>query len=121
MNRRAAAEARGRRGEALAAWYLRLHGWMIVARRVKTPVGEVDLVARRGRTLAFVEVKWRARAADLDAALDERRLQRVAKAAEALVARYGAGAETIRIDALLLAPWRWPRHMAHVWMPMARM
>lgn len=117
MSRRAAAEARGRRGEGLAAWYLRLKGWRIVARRARTPAGEVDLVARRGQTLAFVEVKWRARAEDLATAIDERRLQRVARAAEALVARYGVGAETIRIDVVLLAPGRWPRHMANVWMP----
>ena len=117
LNKRAAAEARGRRGEGLAAWYLRLKGWRIVARRARTPLGEIDLIARRGSTLAFVEVKWRARAADLATAIDERRLQRVARAAEALVARYGAGAETIRIDVVLLAPGRWPRHMANVWMP----
>jgi putative endonuclease len=114
---RATAEARGRRGETLAAWYLRFKGWRIVARRARTPLGEIDLVARRGSTLAFVEVKWRARSADLATAIDERRLQRVARAAEALVARYGAGAETIRIDVVLLAPGRWPRHMANVWMP----
>ena len=71
----------------------------------------------RWQTLAFVEVKWRARAEDLATAIDERRLQRVARAAEALVARYGVGAETIRIDVVLLAPGRWPRHMANVWMP----
>ena len=117
LNKRAAAEARGRRGEGLAAGYLRLKGWRIVARRARTPLGEIDLIARRGSTLAFVEVKWRARAADLATAIDERRLQRVARAAEALVARYGAGAETIRIDVVLLAPGRWPRHMANVWMP----
>ena len=86
LNKRAAAEARGRRGEGLAAWYLRLKGWRIVARRARTPLGEIDLIARRGSTLAFVEVKWRARAADLATAIDERRLQRVARAAEALVA-----------------------------------
>jgi putative endonuclease len=117
LHKRAAAEARGRRGENVAAWYLRLKGWRIVARRARTPLGEVDLIARRGRTLAFVEVKWRARAEDLASAIDERRLQRVARAAEALIARYGVGAETIRIDVVLLAPGRWPRHMANVWMP----
>ncbi len=114
---RAEAEARGRRGETLAAWFLRAKGWMILARRVKTPLGEVDLIARRGRTVIFVEVKWRARAADLALAIDERRLIRVARAAEVLAARYARPDDTLRIDALLLAPRRWPRHMAHVWMP----
>jgi putative endonuclease len=53
--KRRAAERGGRRAEALAAFWLQLKGWTILARRARTPVGEVDLVARRGRTLAFVE------------------------------------------------------------------
>ena len=67
---RAAAEARGRRAERRAAWWLRLHGWHIVGERLRVSAGEVDLVARRGRTLAFIEVKWRERAEDLDLAID---------------------------------------------------
>jgi putative endonuclease len=51
---RLAAEKLGRRGEAIAAWFLRLKGWRVVATRVKTPRGEVDLIARRGKTIAFV-------------------------------------------------------------------
>ena len=65
MTRRRA-ERGGRRAEALAALWLRLKGWTILARRVRTPVGEVDLIARRGRTIAFVEVKARASAADAE-------------------------------------------------------
>src|SRR6476469_9051025 len=56
MNRHAA-EKRGRGAETLACWYLRLTGWRILARRARVPGGEVDVIARRGRTLAFVEVK----------------------------------------------------------------
>ena len=74
------AEQRGRRGETLAAWYLRLTGWRILARRQKIGLGEVDLIARRGRTVAFIEVKWRATAEALDLAIDARRLARVARA-----------------------------------------
>src|SRR5207342_3532214 len=84
MNRRAA-ERGGRRAERLAAWWLRLKGWRILAIRARTPVGEVDLVARRGRVLAFVEVKARATEADAAIALDDWRLRRVARAAEALM------------------------------------
>ena len=58
MNRQEA-ERRGRRAENLASLYLRLKGWRILARRARVPGGEVDIVARRGRTLAFVEVKAR--------------------------------------------------------------
>ena len=59
------AERRGRKGETIAAWWLRLHGWRILAIRARTPVGEVDLIARRFRTVAFIEVKSRATAAEL--------------------------------------------------------
>jgi putative endonuclease len=115
--RRLVAERRGRRGEAIAAWFLRLKGWRIVGRRIKTPRGEIDLVARRGRQVVFVEVKWRARAEELDLAVDIHRLRRVAAAADSLAARYAAGGEDVRIDVLLLAPGRWPRHIVNAWQP----
>lgn len=114
---RAQAERRGRRSEGWAALWLRLHGWRIVDRRVRTPRGEIDLIARRGRTLAFVEVKWRGSGAALDQAIDEHRLRRVAAAAEAVGHRYARGGDAMRIDVLLLAPWRWPRHVVNVWQP----
>ncbi|WP_257548924.1 YraN family protein [Sphingopyxis sp. DBS4] len=116
MNR-AAAEARGRRAERRAAWWLRLHGWRIVGERLRVSAGEVDLVARRGRTLAFIEVKWRERAGDLDLAIDEWRLRRVAAAAAMLAPRLARPTDDIRIDVMLLAPKRLPRHLVHVWQP----
>lgn len=112
------AEKRGHRGETLAAWYLRLHGWMIVARRLRTPRGEVDLVARRGRMVAFVEVKWRRNEAELATAIDEFRLRRVAAAAQSVAHRYCRPGDDMRIDVLLLAPRRWPHHIRNAWMPM---
>lgn len=113
MTSRAEREARGRRGEALAAWYLRLKGWRVLARRAKTPRGEVDLVVRRGRTVAFVEVKWRATAEERDAAIDPYRLRRVVAAAEALAPRYVRSGDDLRIDVLLLAPGHLPRHIVN--------
>ena len=109
------AERGGRRAERLAAWWLRLKGWRILAVRARTPVGEVDLIARRGRTLAFIEVKARASEADAAWALDDYRLRRVAAAAEALAPRHARPGDTIRIDAIFIVPRRWPRHMTHVW------
>ena len=109
--RRERAERTGRRGEAIAAWWLRLQGWRIVAQRLKTPWGEVDLIARRGNTTIFVEVKWRASADLLDQAVDPYRLRRVAAAAEAVAHRYAQPGDLVRIDVLLLAPWRFPRHL----------
>ena len=83
--------------------------------RARTPVGEVDLVARRGRTLAFIEVKARAGEEEAAFALDDWRLRRVARAAEALAPRYARDGDDIRIDAVFIVPRRWPRHMTNVW------
>ena len=115
--KRALAERHGRRGEGWAGWWLRLQGWRIVGRRVKTPRGEIDLIARRGGTVAFVEVKWRATSEELDLAIDEYRLRRVAAAVEAVAHRYSRPEDTIRVDVLLLAPRRWPRHIVNAWQP----
>ena len=79
---RKAAENRGRDGERRAAWWLWLRGWRILDRRVRTPAGEVDLVVRKDKLVAFVEVKTRSTVAELDFAIDQRRLSRVAAAAE---------------------------------------
>jgi putative endonuclease len=114
MNRRQA-ERRGRGAETLACWYLRLHGWRILARRARVPGGEVDIIARRGRTLAFIEVKARATEEAAAVALDDWRLRRVAAAAERLAARYMRDGDDVRIDALFIVPRRWPRHLANVW------
>ncbi len=111
---RVAADNAGRRGERIAGWWLRLKGWRSLARRVKTRAGEIDLIARRGGIVAFVEVKTRATAADLDHAIDERRLARVAAAAEILAPTYADGAD-IRIDVILLAPGTPPRHIENAW------
>jgi putative endonuclease len=112
---RRAAETRGRDGEARAAWFLRAKGWRILAQRVRTPAGEVDLVARKGRMIAFVEVKTRRTAAELDFAIDEHRLSRVAAAAEILTPRFAPDGEDIRVDVVLIAPRCWPRHIENAW------
>ncbi len=112
---RRAAETRGRDGERRAAWWLWLKGWKILARRVRTPAGEVDLVARRGSLIAFVEVKTRATGADLDFAIDERRLARVAAAAEYLMPRFAGPGDDIRVDVILIAPRTLPRHIENAW------
>ena len=115
MRDRRAAEQAGRDGETRAAWYLRLRGWRILDRRVRTPAGEVDLVAKRGKLVAFGEVKARKSAAELDFAIDERRLARVAAAAEYLMPRYAADGEDIRVDVLLIAPGVKPRYIENAW------
>lgn len=115
--KRQIAERSGRDGEARAALWLRAKGWSILAKRVKTPRGEIDLIAKRGKLVAFVEVKWRKSAAELDHAIDEYRLSRVAAAAEAVAHDYAQDGEDIRIDVILLAPGSFPRHIANAWQP----
>ncbi len=84
---------------------------------MKTPVGEVDIVARRGSLIAFVEVKWRAKKEDLDFAIDEYRLRRVAAAAESVAHHYARHGEDLRVDVILLAPRSFPRHITNAWQP----
>jgi putative endonuclease len=115
--KRQLAERSGRKGERRAAFWLRAKGWRILATRVKTPRGEIDLVAKRGGVIAFVEVKWRRKTADLDLAIDERRLARVAAAVECVAHDFAIEGEDIRIDVILLAPGALPRHIANAWMP----
>ncbi len=110
---RQAAEQRGRRAEWIAAWYLRFKGYGILARRFRGPIGEIDLVARRRRTLVFIEVKARD---DDEAGLEAvgaKSRARIARAAEAWLMRYpGAAGMKLRFDVIVVAPGlALPRHL----------
>lgn len=101
----------GRIGEALCAWRLRLLGWRIIARDVRTRAGEIDLVAVRGRTLAFVEVKARSDATATEPLLAQQR-RRIVRAAESfLAARPDLAQHDIRFDVMLVGKARLPRHL----------
>ena len=115
--KRQIADRKGREGEAQAAQWLMQQGWQVVGERVKTKLGEIDLIARKSDLVAFIEVKWRKKASDLDTAIDERRLARVAAAVEMVAHEYAADGEDIRIDVILLAPGSRPRHIENAWMP----
>lgn len=115
--KRQLAEKSGREGEARAAFWLKAKGWTVLDTRVKTGAGEIDLVVKRGNLIAFIEVKWRKKRADLDHAVDEYRLSRVAAAVESVAHRYAKNGEDIRLDVILLAPCSFPRHIANAWQP----
>lgn len=111
------ADRRGREGEAAAAMFLAQQGWRILAERVKTKAGEIDLIAARPGLVAFIEVKWRSRSASLGDAIDARRLARVAAATEMVWQDFAQAGEDVRIDVILLAPGRKPTHIENAWMP----
>ncbi len=109
---RRAAERRGRRAETLAAWFLRLKGYRIVAMRYRTPVGEIDLIVRRGRVIAFVEVKARPTFAEAAEAATPTGRRRIGRAADAwLVANPAAAGRDLRFDVVAIVPWRLPAHL----------
>lgn len=118
MNRKAA-EARGRRSEALAAWALRLKGYRILSRRQKTKLGEIDMVALPlFGPVCFIEVKARADAAIAARAVGGGQRARIVRAANLyLASRPDLMARGARFDIIAVAPGRWPRHHADAWRP----
>lgn len=112
------AERRGRRAEAHAAIWLRLKGYAVLARRVKLPVGEIDLIARRGRTLAFVEVKHRRTRTAAQIAVPDGAWRRISRAAESWASQqHGADALDWRYDLIAITPWHLPKHYKDYWRP----
>ncbi|MGH6975135.1 MAG: YraN family protein, partial [Stellaceae bacterium] len=102
--------------ERLCLWSLRLRGYRVLAQRYRTPVGEIDLIARRGRTVAAIEVKARADAARAAESLLSKQRRRIARALEHfLQSRPDLGDAALRFDVMLVAPGRWPRHLRGAW------
>ncbi|APF38769.1 YraN family protein [Chelatococcus daeguensis] len=114
-SRQARAQRAGLRAEVLAALVLTLKGYRIVARRYAAAGGEIDLIARRGDTVAFVEVKARARLDDARGAISAQKAARMARCVRHWLARnpWAAGL-TLRCDAVFLAPRSLPRHLPAV-------
>lgn len=107
---------RGRASEGLCRLVLRLKGYRILASGFRAPVGEIDIVARRGKTLAIVEVKARGSLADAAEALSPRQRRRIARAALAFLALHpDAAGLALRFDVMLVRPWRLPHHLTDAW------
>jgi putative endonuclease len=110
--RRRATYLRGRSAETLALVALMLKGYRPLARRFIAAGGEIDLVLRRGDTLAFVEVKARATLGDAYGAIDARKRARFSRAARAWIARNPRLAGlTLRADAVFVGKRSWPVHL----------
>ena len=98
--------------ESRAAAFLIAKGFRILARRWRSPVGEIDIIARRRALLIFVEVKARDQLDDAAWSVTDRQRLRIVAAAEAWLARYADDRiRDIRFDAVLIAPRRLPRHI----------
>lgn len=98
--------------EHLAAIALRMKGYRILARNFRSPMGEIDILARRGNVIAVVEVKARN---DIRSAVDAvgfNSRQRIARAARSwLSGRPDATELSLRFDIVAVVPWRWPVHL----------
>ncbi|MCB1379201.1 MAG: YraN family protein [Alphaproteobacteria bacterium] len=109
---RRSAEQSGRFAEYLALLYLSLKGYRLLAHRYRSPVGEIDLVMRRGGTTAFIEVKQRA---SIDAAIQSvtpHQSRRIAAAARSFMAHDRMAAmQACRFDIVAICPYHWPRHI----------
>ena len=111
-------ERAGRAAETAAAMLLRLKGYRVLSRRFQGRRGEVDLIARRGSILAFVEVKRRPSVETAAESISPRQRARIIAAAEEFVAaRPRLTSLGIRFDAVLVAPGKLPRHIADAWRP----
>jgi putative endonuclease len=115
---RRAAYRHGHLAEAAAMLLLFLKGFRPLARRYKTPLGEIDLVVKRGRMIAFVEVKARALERDALESVGGASERRIVEAADLWLAKHPAAAGyDVRYDMVLLLPWRLPRHIADAFRP----
>ena len=111
-------ERAGRAAESAAAMLLRLKGYRVLSRRFQGRRGEVDLIARRGSVLAFVEVKRRPNVEIAAESITPRQRARIVAAAEEFVAaRPRLAPLGIRFDAVLVVPGKLPRHIADAWRP----
>lgn len=114
--RRRAHERAGRRAETLASLWLQLKGYRILDRRARTPAGEIDLVARRGRILAFIEVKVRASRDQAQLAVTPQARARIEQAARLWCGRR-AGMNTLnwRFDIIAVTRGGAPLHLRDAW------
>ena len=113
--RRQGAETWGRHGETIAAWFLRLKGYRILASRYKTPLGEIDLIARRGDLVAIVEVKARPTLIAAMDAIGGEAQWRIEGAADLwLMRQRDHGRLSLRFDMVAVLPWRWPVHVENI-------
>ena len=116
MPRRARHYRLGLLAETVSMIVLCMKGYHILARRFRTPLGEIDLIAKRGKTIAFIEVKARNDRTLLAESVSTHQKRRIAKAATYFLAsRPQLTYCTFRFDIYLVSPWHWPQHIKNAW------
>jgi putative endonuclease len=112
VNKRQQAERRGRYAEVIALWYLRAKGYRLLARRFKSPQGEVDLIMRKGETTAFIEVKARKTIDDAVISVTTYQSKRISSACATWMSRDPkAAAGYCRFDIVAVPASLWPTHI----------
>ena len=114
LNLRKQAYLKGKRGEWIAALYLQLKGYEILEKRFKTPMGEIDILARKGKILVAIEVKTQKTLEKASLALNAFQKRRIEKA----LLFYLAGKTSdldLRFDVVLISSWQWPCHIQGAW------
>lgn len=116
MNVRAAAERRGRRAETLTCLWLQLKAYRILARRARTAMGEIDIIAARGQVLAFVEVKALNANRPVSSAISAGQRLKLVRAAALWRSRHRRWSQLQpRFDLVLWPSGQCPRHLRAAW------
>ena len=119
MSGRRRAYLRGHAAERRCSLLLRFTGWRILARRYRTPVGEIDLIAKRGKIVAAIEIKARRTLTEALEAVMPRQQRRIERAA-AFLSQHPKGRNLgFRFDVMAVTPWRLPKHVTDAWRPEA--
>jgi putative endonuclease len=116
VNRGRKARRDGRRAEWLCVLWLMARGYRILGFRMRTPLGEIDILACKRNIVAVVEVKRRSTIETALEAVSFRQRERLLRAAKSIAARRpDLAGSAVRLDLLALAPRRWPRHIRDAW------
>jgi len=116
MDKKLKAVRLGHWAESISCWLLRLKGYRIIVRNLRTPVGEVDIIAKRANTLCFIEVKARKTHFSALHAVSLHQQKRIVRAAKSFLSRNQRYCgHQIRFDLIAIAPKHWPKHIQNAW------
>ena len=116
QNKKIQAYRRGIRAEIIAGLYLTLTGWRVLAWRWKCPLGEIDLVAKNGKVITFIEVKARQNEQSALDSITAHQWSRISNAADIFMSQQRQYADcSWRIDAIIIVPRQWPKRFKNMW------